>query len=284
MEREGTPTIDAHVHIWSTDAQAYPWAPRDQVAPPAIRAPVERLRAEMGTVGAVGAVAIQPSVYGYDHAYLRAMAGASGGRIVAVCLLNPVHPGAGEQLAGFVTRDGFRGLRVTAIGRSDAGPLVGPEASVLWEQVRRLRVPVSFLIDPVHLGAVETAAESCPDVPIIIDHLARCHPGDRDAHARLVGLARLPNVLVKVSAFDGLSGEAFPYRGMWPLIQACLAAYGPNRLMWGTDFPHVLRYSPYRWSLDALDQAVRWESDRDRNAVTGGTVARIYGLEDLESN
>lgn len=273
--------IDAHLHLWADDPRAYPWGPHDQVAVPTVRASWERLVAEMGTVGVAGAVAIQPRVYGYDHAYLRSVAAAGDDRVAAVCLVNPVRPGAPDELSELITKQGFRGLRLTAIGLGDAGWLVGPEAQPLWGRIRELRVPVSFLVEPWQLQVVARAAAMCEQVPIVVDHLGRCGPGDGDAHSALVNLARAPNVYVKVSAIDALSEELFPYRDLWPLMQRCFDAFGPDRLMWGTDFPHVLAYSPYGWSLDALDQAIRWESDRDRLAVTGGTAATIYGLEGL---
>lgn len=271
--------VDAHTHVWSGDLRAYPWAPHDQVPPPTSPASAEDLLRTLDRVGVAGAVCIQPRVYGYDHAYLNSIMQANRDRVAGVCIVNPVRPSGPAELRSLVRDHGYRGLRLNPMSSSDPSWLDGPEGVLLWEAAIDLGLVVSVLIDPPQLPRLVTAAHRYPDAQIVVDHLGRCTPRTPVEQSEiLVRLADLPNVSVKVSALSSLSDEPDPYRGLHPLIEACYRAYGPHRLVWGTDFPHILANGPYELALDAVRRAMPFIEPAGLPAILGGNARRLYRL------
>ena len=68
-------------------------------------------------------------------------------------------------------------------------------------------------------------------------------------------LARYPNVYVKLSNLQGKSSEAYPFRDTYDLARRIYDAYGPERLMWGTDFPGVMVKCGYTNAVDTRTHA-----------------------------
>ena len=142
-----------------------------------------------------------------------------------------------------------------------------------------MRVVVSVLGNVEHAAQLAGLADRFPAVPIVIDHLG--HPAvRRGVHdpdfARLLELARYPNVYVKLSGFYHFSSEPFPFAGCWDVTRAVYDAFGPERLVWGSDFPHVVRTCGYGPALELLDRVLSDWSPAGRRRVMGGNALRLY--------
>jgi L-fuconolactonase len=271
--------VDSHAHIWSADSRRFPWSPVDDVPIPPEAAPAERLVGELDGVGATGAVCIQPRVYGPDHAYLLEALGAYPDRLAGVCLIDPRSDSVIEEFASLQATGRFRGVRLIALELHDPGILIAPPMAPVWRAIAESRLVVGFLIEPWHLELVETAAERHPGTDLVVDHLARCRP-DTPAPLveRLLGLARYPNIRVKASALGLLSDAPYPYEDLRGLLQRAVDAFGTERVLWGSDFPHVLGVGPYRDSVSALLALLPDLDDRARALISGENAARLYGM------
>jgi len=270
--------IDAHVHIWDVDS-AYPWAPHDQVPIPTERATAEDLLRTLDQTGVSGAICLQPRVFGYDHAYLTNALQTYPDRLTGVCIVNPVRSTGPAKLRALVRESGYRGLRLNPMAADDASWLDGPQGEPLWKAAAELGTVVSVLVEPAQLPRLLKVARRFPELPIVVDHLGRCTPRTpTEQTLGLVRLADLANVSVKLSALSTLSNEPYPYRGLHPLIEACYRAYGPERLLWGTDFPHILANGPYALALDAVRHALPFIVPGDLPAMLGENSARLYRL------
>jgi L-fuconolactonase len=92
-------------------------------------------------------------------------------------------------------------------------------------------------------------------------------------------LSAEPNVYAKVLAAAQDSNEQYPFEDLWPLCETAIATFGPERLMFGTDFPHVLQACPY-------DQALKWLDDMPfvdeemRRLIGEQTVRRLLSFND----
>ncbi|MGB8881256.1 MAG: amidohydrolase family protein, partial [Solirubrobacteraceae bacterium] len=109
---------------------------------------------------------------------------------------------------------------------------------------------------------------------VVVDHLAR--PDDpRSQYARemLRVLAGHANVVVKVAALDVVSRRPFPHEDVLPLIAATVDAFGPNRLMWGSNFPWR-RGEDYGASLHVIERLGL--PDDANEAILGGTASRLF--------
>jgi L-fuconolactonase len=119
----------------------------------------------------------------------------------------------------------------------------------LWEPAltaaERHGVPVVVFI-ALHLPLLHEVAERHPELVIIVDHLGMPAPPTLpltdsllDTLPDLLALARHPNVAVKFTGVPSVSTEEYPFRGLWPKLHQVVEAFGPERLMWGSDYTRV---------------------------------------------
>jgi L-fuconolactonase len=136
------------------------------------------------------------------------------------------------------------------------------------------------------LTSVDRLARRYPDATVVIDHLGRpdlAQRRNRDALASLMTLAQRPNVLVKASAIDLLSRRPPPHKDTWPWLRAVADAFGPHRMMWGSNYPWVLERGSIDASLGAVRTALATFTPAEVSAVLDGTARRVFGFEADES-
>jgi predicted TIM-barrel fold metal-dependent hydrolase len=233
--------VDAHAHVWKAVAST-----ADTVVPSTADIPLSLLKTYLAEHGVDRAVLVQPMYPGEDNSMVVDAARAEPGRFAAVVVARTP-----EGLERWAKR-GARGLRVRP---SFPGEDCGSDA--LWEAARGLGLVISVLARPPQLADVARMAARFPGVPVVVDHYGHCDG------AALFDLARHPNVHVKTSGL-----YHFKPADAAALFRAVHARFGPDRLLWGSDFPHVLLKTGYAAALRGP------ELDRDR--VLGGTARRLY--------
>jgi L-fucono-1,5-lactonase len=137
---------------------------------------------------------------------------------------------------------------------------------------------------PNHLGLVPELADRHPDLSLVIDHLAkppiRGNGWTRWRDALRQGAAR-PNVSAKLSGLDTAAGLGWTPRELAPVVDVALEAFGPDRLMIGSDWPVCRLVSSYGQVIAAMEELVASLSASERSAVTGGTASRVYGVGEI---
>ena len=127
------------------------------------------------------------------------------------------------------------------------------------------------------LRALTRLAAACPDVTFVLDHLgkpAALEPWSDDLRA----LARRPNVACKLSGLATELGPGWTEARSAPYLRVALDAFGPDRCMFGSDWPLVtLPATHERWT-DAVLAALADATAPERHAVLAGTAERIYDL------
>jgi predicted TIM-barrel fold metal-dependent hydrolase len=114
------------------------------------------------------------------------------------------------------------------------------------------------------------------DFDVCIDHMADCPPGRPDELQKLLALARFPRVFVKASHLWSLSREPYPYRDTHELVRRVYDAFGPRRIMWGSDWPLVEKYCGYARALALYRDEIAFFTAEDRRWVLGGTALRLW--------
>jgi predicted TIM-barrel fold metal-dependent hydrolase len=249
--------VDAHVHVCVLDPDRYPLRPLLGDVPRAA-APVEALLGRMAACGVSAAVLVQPSYFGYDHRYLQE------------CLA--AHP---RLLRGVGLCDRFAadcvGVRLNAVGFPGPGWLARTEAAGFWAAAEARGLVLCAQIAADQVAEFAAAAAAPPGLPCVIDPLGRGGWDD------LRAAARLPHVHVKVSGLGALSAERHPHRELWPAALEIVAAFGPERCLFGTDAS----------GTDPAAYAAQVELWRDRiplgpaarEEILGGTARRLFCQE-----
>lgn len=225
-----TGACDAHCHVFGPAAR-FPYAD-DRTYTPA-DAPKAALAALHGHLGVERAVIVQASCHGRDNrAMLDAIADAPD-RLRGVAI---VDDGFDERALETLHEGGVRGVRFNFVRHLGGAPDLRVFHAVM-ARIRPLGWHVVLHLDAVDIPELKPMIAALP-VDFVIDHMgrvdARLGPG-QPAFEALLELARADHAWIKVSGAERISSP--PFDDAVP-IAAALVAARPERLLWGTDFPH----------------------------------------------
>jgi len=265
--------IDPHVHVWKHDP-AFPFAEGARV--PERDAAPETLLGLMKANGVSKTVIIQVIHYRYDNRYLASVLKQYPGTFQGVCRVDPLDPAAPDHLAS-LTREGFRGVRISPAGNASGDWFHGPLMPPLWKRCHELKVPMTVLAPIGRMPEVATLLEKTPDLTTVIDHMADC-PVDQPAELeKLIALKRYPNVFVKISHAGALSKQAYPWADAQQLMKSLYDAFDPQRLMWATDWPIVENAkATYAQALSLVRDDIKFFNAEDRQWILSKTIERVW--------
>ncbi|MCX6631877.1 MAG: amidohydrolase family protein [Candidatus Solibacter sp.] len=264
--------IDPHVHVWRHDP-AFPFAEGANV--PARDAAPATLLDLMKANGVARTVIIQVIHYKYDNRYLASVLKQFPGIFQGVARVDPLDPGAPDHLSR-LTAQGFRGVRLSPAGNAGGDWFRGPLMPPLWKRCQELKVPMTVLAPITRMPDVAVLLEKLPDLTVVIDHMADC-PVDQPAELeKLIALERYPKVFVKVSHTWSISKQPYPWLDAQEYVKRLHAAFGPERLMWATDWPIVENVSTYERALSVVRDEMKFLNAEDRNWMMNKTIERVW--------
>ena len=275
------PRIDAHLHLWDLDRSAYSWI-TPELGPLHTTIAAGRARAELDASGIDRAVLVQAEDSEADTASMLEVAEHHdwvAGVVGWVQLDDPA--AAEEQLGRWLAHPAFRGVRhlVHDDPRDDflALPPVRGSLRLLAREGVPFDVPDAW---PRHLGATADLAAALPELTVVLDHLGK-PPGGPDDFAvwrtRLAEIAAAPNTVAKVSGLQ-VRGRALTTAGVRPAWEAALELFGPDRLLWGSDWPMTLLTDGYAGTWAVMAALIGELSLDERAMVLSGTASRVYRL------
>ncbi|MDO6413000.1 amidohydrolase family protein [Sphingomonas sp. BIUV-7] len=264
--------IDSHVHVWKHDPR-FPFAAGRKV--PDADATAETLLALMATNRVARTVLIQVIHYKWDNRYLADVLTRYPKRFLGVCRVDPEDPASPDTLASLIER-GFHGVRLSPSAKPDGDWIGGPLMSPLWRRCAELKVPMTLLTEAPRLPQIVPLIEANPDLTVVIDHMADIAPDRGDDLARLVALARYPRVFVKISHLWSLSRGPYPYDDMTRQLKRLIDAFGPKRLMWGTDWPVSAPFRDYADIVALYRDHLDFLSPDERAQILGRTVQEVW--------
>ena len=266
---------DCHNHVFGP-AAIFPYAQPRSYTPP--DAPVSEYIKLHETLGVSRSVIVQPSVYGADHrATLDAMRSYPVGRIRGVAVIDAE---TSMERLHELHAAGIRGTRINVLFKGGASIA---DARRIAERVAPLGWHVQFLIDISQAQEALAEMASFP-VDVVIDHMGHMPAALGTDHAAFQSLLRMlqgGRCWVKLSGPYRFSAEEFPYRDVDAFVQA-LVHCNPERLVWGTDWPHpaISKAMPDDGAL--VDLLATWlPSERLRHQVLVDNAARLYDFPSL---
>jgi L-fuconolactonase len=271
---EPSPIVDAHVHLWTKDPR-YPWAPETK-NPPEKDATAEMLLALMQASGVQRAIVIQVIHYRWDNRYVADVLKKFPKFFRGVARVNPEDPAAPDHLTQLTTHDGFHGVRLSPSGEASGDWLRGPLMPPLWQRCDDLKVPMTLLTPVTRLPEVARLAERFPNLTLVIDHMADSPLNQPKELEKLIDLRRFPKLFVKISHSWSLSAQPYPYQDAHAQIRRLYDAFGPKRLMAGTDWPLVEKYCTYAEAVDLARARLDFLNAEDRRWICGRTAEQVW--------
>lgn len=249
--------------------------------------PVESLLFQMDRNDVSYAVLIQVRTE-YDNDYQFECVRRFPGRFLSVVCVDERNPTAIDDLARLKDQ-GARGVRFSPLTRSP-----GNDPIAIWRQAQELELPVSCLGRTTAEFASDEFArifDEITDIPIVIEHLGALNvpvPDEGppyDARRRIFALSRFRNAYVKIHGLGEFTPRQVPLAdprpfgtNVPPLQQMAYEAFGPERMMWGSDFPPVSSREGYRNALRITMEQFAGKSAGERARIFGGTALRVFGL------
>jgi L-fuconolactonase len=265
--------IDAQVHVWINDAH-YPWAAETKNPPKEDRTPAMCLDL-MKANGVERTVIAQYIGYLWDNRYALDSMKKYAPTFMGVCRVDPTDPAAPDQLSK-LTAEGFHGVRISPAADANGDWIHGPLMPPLWKRTEALHVPMQVYAPVTRIPDMVHLIEQCPDLTVVIDHMADC-PIDRPQELeKLIALARYPRVFVKISHTWSISRQPYPWLDAQEYVRRLYAAFGPQRLMWASDWPVDLGWTTYGKALSVVRDDMKFLNAEDKSWILSKTVERVW--------
>jgi len=280
--------IDAHQHFWRLSRGDYDWL---DVGDPAL-APLARdfepadLQPLHEAHGVTQSVLVQAAATEAETEHLLALADANPGVGGVVGWVDLADATRLPTLQRWAAHPKFKGVRpmlqdLPAADWLDHGP-----APAMVQALVQLGLRLDALVKPEHLPALARFAARWPELPIVIDHAAKPvlrqgwrAPWARAWRAGLTELARRPQVFCKFSGLlTEMDDHAEPAELLAPAWQTLVGLFGPERLMWGSDWPVLNLAGDYDTWVELAGECIATLPAAGQAAVWRGTAARFYRL------
>ena len=273
-----TPIIDVQVHAYERNHAQRPWLSHLH-GPPEVTG--DDMVAAMDAVGVDGALLISPwTLYRFDASYALEVHARHPGRFGLIKPFDPASPSVSEEIAEWARTPGTVGARIVLLEEATPAANDVGLARILKAGAAH-NLPINILAwDKLEL--FEALARAYPDTQLVLDHVGLRQtftpPPPAQPFAALekvVALARLSNVAIKISGACTLSNEAYPYADIWPPLGKLFEAFGLARCLWGTDWTRATAFLSYAQGVDAFRSSPHL-TDSERAELMGGSLTRIY--------
>ena len=278
--------IDAHHHLWQPARGDYDWMPKDiavlnRAYVPSDLAPTLKAQAIDGTVLVQAAARIE------ETEYMLGLADATPWIKGVVGWVDFEDPSHITHLRRFADHPKFRGVRPMIQDIPDLNWMLRDDVQWAYAALIDLDLTFDALGFPEHIANFRTLAQRYPDLRIVYDHCMKPqihdHRAGRGGFSEwadgMSALAEDTGGVCKFSALLTEAGAGYTIDDLRPVAEHVLAAFGPDRVMWGSDWPVCRIRAEYDDWLGFAQQLSAHLSETERADLFGGTAARFYRLE-----
>lgn len=292
--------IDCHQHLWDLDKFKLPWLTAGE--------PLGRSFVMKDYLAAIRGTGIERAVYmevdvdpaqqqaEVDH-LTRICASGTAPTVAAVVSGRPAAESFGKYLEQFKNNPVVKGIRqVLHSGSTPAGFCLADDFVRGIKQLGEQNLSFDLCLRPGELADGARLADQCPDTRFILDHCGNGDPksffkaGDprlkdvkpeHDADVWKYDIALLatkPNVVCKISGIVARVPKEWSAADLAPVVNHCLGEFGPERVIFGSDWPVCLLGAPLAEWVAALRQIVADRPAAEQLALLSGNAVRLYGL------
>lgn len=279
-----TTRIDSHQHFWNPATRDYPWMP------PALKQPFgpEDLAPLLERNGFQGSILVQTVGEVQETREFLAIAGENefvAGVVGWVDLLDPATPQVLEDLRNGPNGQYLVGIRHQVHDENDPDWLLREPVQTNLDAIAANGLVYDLLVRTKELPSAITVARDFPHLQFVVDHIAKppIASGETEPWASLMReFAGLPNVACKLSGMvTEVNPEGWSVTDLLPYVSTVVQIFGPERLMFGSDWPVCTLMASYDEVVNVTRAALNELGvldDASETAIFGGTAAHWYGL------
>lgn len=272
--------IDAHVHVWTDDIQAFPLAPdftKEQMQP--ARFTPSDLFQHCRPHGVSKIVLIQMNFYTFDNRYMLDVMEQNPGVFSGVAIIDETKSDAVKQMAALKQR-GVRGFRLYADRANVTKWKSSDSMRQMWKAAADLDLAMCLLANPDALPDILVFSREYPKTRVVIDHFARIGIDGMIRESdlnNLIAFSDRDESYIKTSAFYALGSKKAPYEDLGPMIQKLVKTFGSERLMWASDCPFQVESGhTYGASLELIRDRLAFLSADDKSNLLKNTAAKVF--------
>jgi len=280
-----SPRIDAHQHVWKVERGDYGWLqPELGVLYRDFNIP--ELLPHLDRAGLEGTLLVQAAPTVAETEFMLEVA-ANEPRVRGVVGWVDFESARGpEELARLAENPKLCGVRPMIQDIADPDWMLGKALAPCYRAVIDNGLVFDALVLPRHLENLLELCSRHPELCVVIDHGAkpeiRSWGGDAEARAawtrNMTRLARESSCVCKLSGLVTEAEQRWTLSDLRPYVDVLLESFGPERLLFGSDWPVVNLAGGYdRW-WDAACELTEELSNAERDALFGANAARVYGL------
>lgn len=243
--------LDAHQHFWTLARGDYGWLTPEDAALYRDFGP-DDLWPQMQAAGITQTILVQAAETEAETDHLLDIAARTGFVAGVVGWLDMLAPDFAARLDAFRARPKWLGLR-PVLQDHDPALIAEPRFRDALAHVARRRVPFDILTRPAHLPAMIEALRAVPGLHAILDHISKpdmTAPMDEGWRAGIDALAAVPGLHCKISGLVTEAGPDWSAARIRPFVQHVAEAFGPDRLVFGSDWPVCTLAASYAEVVD----------------------------------
>lgn len=274
--------IDAHQHFWVYRASEYPW-----IAPGMEVLARDRLPGDLGPylrkLNIDGTILVQARQSIEETEFLLELAQQYSFIMGVVGWVNLCDPRVQEQLERLSAFPQLRGVRHVVQDEPEQGFVMRDDFKRGIGSLQKFNLVYDMLIRSFQLPAATALAAHFPRQMFVLDHIGKppISTGDMEPwRSEIRKLAALDNVVCK---FSGMVTEAdwnsWRPQQITPYMEVVLEAFGPRRLMIGSDWPVCTLAGGYEQVMELVTNFIARLAPAERQELWGGTAARIYNIK-----
>jgi L-fuconolactonase len=276
--------VDSHQHFWSLGTPWFDWPTPDLKPIYRDYAPAD-LRPHIEAAGVSRTVIVQAAPNREETDFILGLANETdfvAGVVGWIDLEQPAHL---ADLERFASNPKFRGVRPMIQSIPDVDWMLRPTLQPSLAEVERRGLTFDALVKPPHLDALVAFVDRYPNLPVVVDHGAkpeifRGQDGFDAWAGKIAAVAERPHVFCKLSGLLTEAGERTRPEDLRPFVDHLIDIFGPQRLMWGSDWPVVELAAPYSDWLSQVRGFIARLSDSEQTLILGDVARRFYRLQD----
>ena len=273
--------IDAHQHFWKRSRGDYDWLDEEKSILRDRDYLPEDLLMELARTGVGGSILVQAAETIAESRFILDLAGKSDCILGVVCWLDFDDPICLNVLDSYQKSAKFVGVRPVLQGISDKDWILAPHRLEILMELAARGLTFDALIQPRHLGVLAQVIAAVPDLKIVIDHGAKpfIKSGEMEPWASEIrGLFNHVALWCKLSGLVTEATENWQPAHLSPYVKVLFEAFGPEKLMWGSDWPVVKSVSDYAQWLEIARRFIAPYGDEALRKVFHDNAARFYSV------